>query len=318
MSAQLDDTDSYSPASLRAQLTGLFGDRAWLWLVPAVVLVTESLIAAVNPTAGIALYCASVGLMLIALSRESLSPRGQALAFAIMAGALIRIMTVALQFTPALAPLRREHMMLIAALGTLAVVAMAARHVPSARSTFDRASVMSQLLQIAALLFGMTFGTILLAMQRAGLAAPINLVPQSGARAELIIAVVAVAVFAFSEELLFRRVLQPAFERYLHIGGTLLAACVQATLLTGYLSPVVFFFALFTGITFGLLARASGSTTGVALGHSLGSLTVVFLGPFYGLENLFPAALVCSATATGLIIVVYQLHARGQAQQAAN
>jgi membrane protease YdiL (CAAX protease family) len=296
----------------------LFSNRAWLWLLPAVVLVTETLIAAVNPTAGITLYCASVVLMLIALSRESLSPRGQALAFAMMAGALIRIMTVALQLSPALAPLRREHMMLVAALGALAVVAMAARHVPSTQSTFDKMSAMSQLLQIAALLFGLTFGTLLFALQRAGLVSSIELAPLSGGRAELIIAVIAVAVFAFSEELLFRRVLQPAFDPYLHIGATLLAACVQATLLTGYLSPVIFFFALFTGITFGLLARASGSTTGVALGHSLGSLTVAFLGPLYGLESLFPAALVCSTAATVLIIVVYQLHARGKTHQAAN
>lgn len=317
MNAQLDEVASgYGPAPLNAQLTRLFSNRAWLWLLPAVVLVTETLIAAVNPTVGVTLYCVSVVLMLVALSRESLSPRGQALAFAIMAGALIRVMTVALQLTPAIAPLRREHMMLIAALGALAVVAMAARHVPATVSVIDRASTASQLVQIAALLFGLTFGTILLALHRAGLVTSINLVPLSGTLPQLVIALFAVALFGFCEELLLRRVLQPAIEPYLNVGGTLLVACVQATLLTGYLSPVMISFALFTGITFGLLARASGSTTGAALGHGLGSLTVAFLGPFYGLESLLPVALVCCAAATILIIVAFQLHTRGKTQPA--
>lgn len=275
--------------------------RVLLWTAPVITLLAEIVYTRFDPLIGIGLYTLAILALLIQLGLTLYPSQAHGNAsMTLMAFAVIRITTLTLQHLQ----IRREYQLGLIALGALVTVAITTRNThfdpqPGALTSLTA----SALLQVTAVLAGVALGTVFYALTDAHLVPKLVVLPITVDITALGIGILAVTLFGFIEEIVFRHLLQRTTSMVFGISGVLIIAALQAALMVGYLSPGPVLFALLISMLFSLLSRACGTVLGVALGRSFANLVVFVLGPLFGSAPLLPVAVVCSGLALLLSVV---------------
>ncbi len=129
---------------------------------------------------------------------------------------------------------------------------------------------------------------------------------RSGGAGDWALLAVSLVLFTgFSEELIFRGLLQTVTKQTLGRGTLLYGALLFGVLHIGYRSLLDVIFVSAIGLAFGYLVRWGGSLLGVALAHGLANITLFLLMPALVAAPAFAgqwgAALVGLGTAVGLL-----------------
>lgn len=112
----------------------------------------------------------------------------------------------------------------------------------------------------------------------------------------------------FTEELIFRSLLQAAALPTLGRWSLLYVSLLFAVLQIGHLSVPVLIFALGIGLAFSCAARWSGSIVGVALAHGMANITLFILMPIMVQQATSPTALVIrSVIAASMVLTISAL-----------
>jgi len=101
------------------------------------------------------------------------------------------------------------------------------------------------------------------------LGTPEPLVGSLGVNETLLLPIILLIVTSFTEEIIFRGVMQRSAMEALGAQGWIYVAVVFAILQIGYLSVFHFLFALAIGLLFGWVVRETGSVLGVGLSHGI-------------------------------------------------
>ncbi len=267
----------------------------------------ELLLAFVHPIAGVVLYASGIIAIFVVLSRKSLLPEYEHALIAALSFVVIRLASVSILFTP----MPRHLQVVMTAITTLITLALAMRSIrPQTKIEFNTVSVPSMMLQFAAVLFGISIGSVFFAMQEAGLAPKLTALAAPNTLTLELIAVAGLMVIGACEEALLRRLIIRTAMPLIGVSSILLAAVLQATLMAGYQSVLVAAFGLGFGLIFGLIVHVGGSSVGVILGHACANFVIAFLGPYFGRQNILLVALVCSVLAVGLSAIPLWLRAR--------
>jgi hypothetical protein len=277
------------------------------WLTPIVVIGAEIALAVANPAFGLVIYAAATLALFAILARRDLPDSFEHLTIAALAFCVVRMVAVSMLFTP-----QARHIQVAATAATTLVTLLMATRAINAQThiEFDAASIPAMMLQFAAVLFGLSLGSVFFAMQTAGLAPKLPaLAPQLNSTPYLL-ATLGIMLFGAVEEALLRRLLLRSAMPLLGSASVLMVALMQAATVAAYQSVYVALFTFGFGLIFGLIAYVSGSSVGVILGHTIANFVIAFLGPLFGRDAILQVALICSIFAVLMSAAPLWLHVR--------
>lgn len=277
------------------------------WIVPVVVIGAEAALALAHPVFGLVLYAMAMLAMFGVLARRELNSMFEHLTIATLAFCVVRVVSVSMLFTP-----QPRHIQVIATAITSAIaLLMATRAIkPQLRIEFDATSIPAMMLQFAAVLFGLSLGSLFFGLQSAGLAPRLPALASTLNSPAYLLATLGIMLFGAVEETLLRRLMLRAAMPLIGSGGVLLVALLQTATAGVYQSPYVAIYLFGFGLIFGLIAYVSGSSVGVILGHTCANFVITFLGPLFGRDAILQVAMVCSIFAVLLSAPPLWLHVR--------
>jgi uncharacterized protein len=153
-------------------------------------------------------------------------------------------------------------------------------------------------LQLAIMLFGLVLGVVEYLILR-----PSPLVAALSWQQLVLPALILLICTGFSEELIFRGVMQRAAYTAMGRWAIVYVAAVFAVLHMGYRSFTDVLFVFAVGVLFGWLVARSGSLLGVTLAHGLTNIVLFLIMPFVGLPTLRPLAWAAPPWAAQLALV---------------
>jgi membrane protease YdiL (CAAX protease family) len=277
------------------------------WIVPVVVIGAEVALALAHPVFGLVLYAMAMLAMFGVLARRELNSMFEHLTIATLAFCVVRMVSVSMLFTP-----QPRHVQVIATALTSAIaLLMATRAIkPQSRIEFDATSIPAMMLQFAAVLFGLSLGSLFFGLQSAGLAPRLPALAPTLNSPTYLLATLGIMLFGAVEEALLRRLMLRAAMPLIESGGVLLVALLQTATAGVYQSPYVAIYMFSFGMIFGLIAYVSGSSVGVILGHTCANFVIACLGPLFGRDAILQVAMVCSIFAVLLSAPPLWLHVR--------
>ena len=240
-----------------------------IWAYPLLIAAAEALPVIVNPQAGL---IAHLLLLLALIIHRALARREaeQNLALALLLAPLTRVLSLSL-------PLDRFPQIAwyaVVAVPLLISTWMVIRRLRLARQELG--------LQPGGLLLQLMVGAggLVLGASAYAVLQPALPTGDLSLRALWLPAIALLLCTGFTEEIIFRGVLQAAALPALGRWAVVYVALLFAALQIGYLSPWYLLLAASAGLVFGYVVRWSGSILGVALAHGLANVTLLLVMPY--------------------------------------